>query len=85
MKLADGLPEEPYVLELAPGDYLWCACGESKNQPFCDGSHQGSGQQPIKFTVSKRDRYIWLCGCKHTRRPPFCDGQHNKLGNKKGA
>ena len=19
--------------------YYWCACGKSKNQPFCDGSH----------------------------------------------
>ena len=19
--------------------YYWCACGQSKNQPFCDGSH----------------------------------------------
>ena len=19
--------------------YYWCACGQSKKQPFCDGSH----------------------------------------------
>ena len=24
-------------------DYWWCACGQSKNQPFCDGSHKGGG------------------------------------------
>jgi CDGSH-type Zn-finger protein len=30
----------PYVVELAPGDYWWCQCGQSKRQPFCDGSHK---------------------------------------------
>ena len=20
-------------------NYFWCSCGKSKNQPFCDGSH----------------------------------------------
>jgi len=30
----------PYAVELAPGDYWWCACGQSKRQPFCDGSHK---------------------------------------------
>ena len=31
--------KSPYAVELAPGDYWWCACGQSKRQPFCDGSH----------------------------------------------
>ena len=22
--------------------YWWCACGRSKAQPFCDGSHKGT-------------------------------------------
>ena len=29
-----------YPVELAAGDYWWCACGKSKNQPFCDGAHK---------------------------------------------
>ena len=34
-------------------DYWWCACGLSKNQPFCDGTHKGSGLAPMKYTVEK--------------------------------
>ncbi|HKK07011.1 MAG TPA: CDGSH iron-sulfur domain-containing protein [Gammaproteobacteria bacterium] len=68
----------PYPQELAPGDYWWCACGRSKNQPFCDGSHQGTEFTPVKFTVSE-DRKVWLCGCKHSSNAPFCDGTHNRL------
>ncbi len=71
----------PYMAELMPGDYQWCACGRSKNQPFCDGSHKGSDFQPVKFTIRPRAKpqTVWLCGCKHSRHMPFCDGTHNKL------
>ena len=32
---------EPIMVEVESGkDYWWCACGLSKNQPFCDGSHK---------------------------------------------
>lgn len=67
-------------LDLEPGDYLWCACGRSRRQPFCDGSHLGSGFSPLPFTIKPgRVRTHWLCGCKHTRHPPFCDASHNRL------
>lgn len=70
----------PFLVEsLPPGDYLWCACGRSKTQPFCDGSHAGTGHLPRPFTVTARSGMLWLCGCKHTRHPPFCDGRHNRL------
>jgi CDGSH-type Zn-finger protein len=70
----------PHLMEtLAPGDYWWCACGRSRTQPFCDGSHQGSGFTPLKFTVKANSGTLWLCGCKHSRHKPFCDGYHNKL------
>ena len=43
----------PYLLDLQPGSFWWCACGQSKNQPFCDGSHKGSGFAPLKFEVAQ--------------------------------
>ena len=37
----------PYVQKGEKKKYAWCACGESTNQPFCDGSHKGTGFSPI--------------------------------------
>ncbi len=70
--------KSPYAVELAPGDYWWCACGQSKRQPFCDGSHKGSGIDPMKFTVTEAQR-VWLCGCKRSAGKPFCDGSHSGI------
>ncbi|RMD70088.1 MAG: CDGSH iron-sulfur domain-containing protein [Gammaproteobacteria bacterium] len=70
--------KKPYVLELDPGTYYWCACGRSQAQPFCDGAHEGTGIEPVEFTLSERTQ-VWLCGCKHTKTPPFCDGTHKEL------
>ena len=70
---------KPYYEELeANKTYLWCACGLSKNQPYCDGSHQGTGFLPVKYKASE-DEEVLLCGCKHTADAPFCDGTHNNL------
>lgn len=68
----------PYLLELDPGTYWWCACGRSKNQPFCDGSHQGTGLTPIQFTLDQRTQ-VALCGCKRSANKPHCDGTHRSL------
>jgi len=68
----------PYAVELEPGDYYWCACGKSKKQPFCDGSHDGTDFSPEKFTVTEKKTYH-LCGCKHSGDKPMCDGAHMKL------
>ena len=68
----------PYVLDLKPGTYWWCACGKSKTQPFCDGSHKGSGIEPVKFELAEATSAA-LCGCKHSHKKPFCDGTHKKF------
>lgn len=70
--------KQPAVLELDAGTYYWCSCGRSKNQPFCDGSHQGTDFQPVEFTLDEKTT-VALCLCKHTKNPPFCDGNHNSI------
>jgi CDGSH-type Zn-finger protein len=54
---------------------LWCACGLSRKQPFCDFSHKDTAVQPLAF-VTTEDLTVVLCGCKRTRNPPYCDGSH---------
>jgi CDGSH-type Zn-finger protein len=69
----------PMAIELeAQKTYYWCACGRSANQPFCDGSHKGTGLAPKSFTVEQARRGF-LCLCKRTKNPPWCDGTHNSL------
>jgi len=68
----------PYAVEVEEGKtYYWCSCGKSKNQPFCDGSHEGTDFQPTAFTAEKTET-AYLCGCKKTKNQPFCDGTHSK-------
>jgi CDGSH-type Zn-finger protein len=68
----------PFVIETEPGTYAWCACGQSKNQPFCDGSHRGSGLQPVIAKIEEKKKVAW-CGCKYSKTKPFCDGSHRDL------
>jgi len=70
---------ESYAVELEAGKtYNWCACGLSKSQPFCDGSHKQTELEPVAFTADKTGT-VYLCGCKHTKNQPFCDGTHKTL------
>ncbi|MCP5352403.1 MAG: CDGSH iron-sulfur domain-containing protein [Chromatiales bacterium] len=69
----------PYIVDLEGGKtYWWCTCGRSARQPFCDGSHKGTGFEPMAFRVEE-SRKAGLCGCKRTGNPPFCDGTHKDL------
>lgn len=70
--------KEGMEMLLEPGEYWWCSCGRSKNQPWCDGSHAGTSFTPQSFTVTEKGNY-WMCACKHTANPPFCDGAHDLL------
>jgi mannose-6-phosphate isomerase-like protein (cupin superfamily)/CDGSH-type Zn-finger protein len=68
-----------FYWELKAGKrYLWCSCGRSKTQPFCDGSHAGTEFLPIAFKA-ERDEDVIFCGCKQTGTGPFCDGAHSNL------
>lgn len=71
--------QQPIELALSKGKkYLWCACGKSNTQPFCDNSHHGSKQKPLLFEA-KRDGKVKLCNCKISKQGPFCDNSHEEL------
>jgi len=70
--------KKPAVMQLEAGNYYWCSCGKSQNQPFCNGTHQGTGFTPLAFEVTEQ-KQVALCNCKHTSTPPYCDGAHSKV------
>jgi len=70
--------KSPFVVDLEPGKYAWCQCGQSNNQPYCDGSHKGSEFSPIIVDITESKK-VAFCGCKHSGNKPYCDGTHQSL------
>ena len=70
--------KSPLVQKAEPGSYWWCACGRSKSQPFCDGSHGGTGIEPRQVEITEAKQVAW-CMCKHSGQGAFCDGSHKKV------
>ena len=69
----------PYGVEVTEGEsYWWCTCGNSKAQPFCDGSHKDTEFTPLEYKADSSTT-VYFCGCKHTATKPTCDGSHSSL------
>ena len=76
---------KPIKVELEAGKtYYWCKCGRSKEQPFCDSSHKGTGLSPLEFKPDESGESN-LCRCKATAGAPYCDGSHARLGDAKAG
>ena len=70
---------KPAKVSLTQGEkYYFCMCGQSKNQPFCDGSHKGSDFRPKQFVANETGE-AWLCQCKQSANKPYCDGSHKQF------
>ena len=49
--------EFPYHTEVEEGkSYHWCSCGQSANQPFCDGAHKGGDFKPVEYVAEETNQ-----------------------------
>jgi CDGSH-type Zn-finger protein len=71
----DHASSHPLVTELEAGTYSWCQCGKTKTVPYCDGSHEGTGIEPLSVEI-KDFGSVAICNCGLTKNPPYCDGSH---------
>jgi len=70
---------KPIATELIKGEEKYfCTCGESKRQPFCDGSHRATSFKPLAFSAEETGT-AYLCMCKQSKNLPYCDGTHATL------
>jgi len=69
----------PLPIDVVAGkSYWWCACGRSKSQPFCDGSHKGSSFTPVEYKAGETTK-AFFCACKRSAKKPLCDGSHKRI------
>ena len=75
-----GWQNEPFKVEIKAGEMkAFCMCGQSKNGPFCDGSHKGTDFTPEVVKAGDADKVVFACGCQQSGNRPYCDGTHKAL------
>ena len=77
-KLPKIVRKSPYVADEKAGRKAFFTCGLSSKDPYCDGSHKGTGFSPEIVTLEEGKKVAW-CGCKHSSKGAFCDGSHRNL------
>mmetsp|Transcript_28598 Transcript_28598/g.50852 ORF Transcript_28598/g.50852 Transcript_28598/m.50852 type:complete len:83 (-) Transcript_28598:501-749(-) len=69
----------PFEVALQAGMcYMICTCGNSRRQPFCDGSHVRSKFKPALF-VPTETRVYHVCDCKYREGDGCRRGLHPEL------
>ena len=76
--MSDKERKSPIIMDMEAGKKVWCSCGLTKNEPFCDGSHKGSGMSPTFVVIEKAKKIAW-CTCKNSKNGAFCDGSHTSI------
>ncbi len=69
----------PLVVNLDPGKHALGCCGQTKNAPFCDGSHSGTEHRPEIVEVKDVAMDIAWCTCRSSEKLPRCDGSHRQF------
>lgn len=73
--------DRPFAVDVEQGkNYMWCTCGKSKTQPWCDGAHSGTDFVPLPYKATET-KTVYLCGCKQTSHAPLCDGAHQSIND----
>ena len=68
MSTAHVAQKSPFPLDVEAGKtYYWCACGLSKKQPLCDGSHKPTSFTPVAYTADKPARRFSVGARARTR------------------
>ena len=54
--------KSPYIIDEKAGKKAFCTCGISSKNPYCDGSHKGTGFSPkiIELEEEKEVVQVWL-------------------------
>ena len=65
-------------------EYLYCSCGDAKEQPFCDWTCKlnKKGFKPLKFKFEDTESKVrGICGCKlnNPAKGAFCDSSHKRI------
>lgn len=76
---------DPVVAQKAPAPVneepvarWWCACGRAASQPYCDGSHRGTGITPVRVEIASAGA-AWYCVGKAAASQPRSERGHGRL------
>ena len=61
--------------------YAWCSCGLSIKDPYCDGSHKGTGFKPVIIKENEEEivRAVHVLGLNHQGVDLVVDQTNNKV------